>query len=96
MVSNRSRRLFFSNYLNDLKDIIQTATGRKAISADEDRSLKLLEQINENLIKLNKGKGTDAGDSSATSLKEVAVDSNLKSAPEGTAGRSKKKSVSVS
>ena len=96
MVSNRSRRLFFSNYLNDLKDIIQTATGRKTISADEDKSLKLLEQINTNLIKLNKGKETDSGDSSATGLREVAVDSNLKPAPEGTAGGSKKKSVSVS
>ena len=90
MVSTCFCRLFFSSYLNDLKDIIQTATGSKNVISEENKSLKLLEQINENLVKLTGGKEAESA-TPALGLQEVAVDPNQQFKPEGKSGEKKKK-----
>ncbi|XP_070174081.1 uncharacterized protein [Littorina saxatilis] len=45
-------KFFFSSYMTDLKEILQSAIGHKNSTNDNDRSIQLLEEINENIKRL--------------------------------------------
>ncbi|XP_076437341.1 uncharacterized protein LOC143276616 isoform X2 [Babylonia areolata] len=70
-------RFFFSSYMTDLKEIIQSATGQlgKTSSQEDDDSVELLKQINESLKKMvnEKGGGKETS-SSEVSLEQVKVE----------------------
>lgn len=58
-------KLFVSSYLTDIKDILQSALGRSAGDKD-DKSIQLLQEINENLKKLNADKNGGAAEQGAS------------------------------
>ena len=74
-------RFFFSSYITDLKELIQSAAGNanKTSGEADDQTVQLLKQINDNLMKLN-GSKTDEGPSGQQSgqpgvgLEQVVVD----------------------
>ncbi|KAL8563825.1 hypothetical protein ACOMHN_061949 [Nucella lapillus] len=103
-------KFFFSSYLNDLKDIIQSATGHQSHkdSPQEEKQLLLLEQINQNLQKLagdkasageeSGGKGraeTEAGGMDVDQVK-IVVEGVMKGAPADKKDKEKvKKTVRI-
>lgn len=72
-------RFFFSSYLTELRELLQSVTSnisRPGRAKEDDRSIQLLEEINENLKKLNRDKEKDILPQSLPTPKvpEVTID----------------------
>lgn len=90
--------LFFSSYLTDLKELLQgIITTKDAVTSPEaeDKTLKLLSEINENIKKLNGDKTENQNDNAVVpriTLEGVTVEVPTNPAPE----MKKKKEVKIS
>nr|KAG5696125.1 hypothetical protein BaRGS_026484 [Batillaria attramentaria] len=77
-----------SSYLSDIKEILNSAVGRSAADKD-DRSVKLLEEINENIKKLHAGNDSDSAKS--TPQVTILVSEEAKAEDKGAKSKQKKK-----